>query len=1241
MDAPPASRFAIRHDRASAQTPSTTSPHKLRTSAIGLEDPLLSHLSSTAALDALAAAGTSDQSAQDEFYCSITAATPSERALAFRAAAATRELERWHEELQQWHWPHNGFEPPVQQSPARHCEKVSTDNLGEEASVDDIVDIPDPAQEYWGSLLGSMALGYEKRIEQIRDAMDALELNEMKMHIRDVHFTSRPSSTTRDDQTLASDYNHLDDFTAIVTTIIMRALPIAFHLNTLLGVWEVRLAVLRAVPGFTSTMRQTQYEMTAAWRAFAAPYDGQDRASFTRPYLLGFKERLESQIRDLGQRLDFMLDTLESRQDTIPDAWIDDMEQLEAEFGDWVVEAEKMVVDWELRDDKPLRRLPDAVVNTTNARSSTGTTTREEHQTLAGPALAAGCNSTSATADDGALDGSSPTPDLMSDSSDGSFPSSSTQLPPNEHRPTPLKLQHRRYPSNALSDFSSDSSYPGSATSEYFSSMPSPEIHDALKTVYFGVGSPVEVTTPSLLRRESRASDSTVTRQSSQRTERGDPPLSAIISPPRSRASTIVQEPTISQDLDSAGTFVKKDRRSLPNIAFGNAIPDQEVRVSAIPENHDQTPPVPRKPRHRFENFTDLSPGNTPVKLIRRKTAEAASMPTTPQAKAERTPTVSPTKSIDDELEARINLILTDIPADIQLARNTDLNSDRMSQSSASRAAKLVGKSATPRLVRSQTTVPSPSTMTLTAAKQKTVRPQNGEPEVKLYHLHQSGKQAPIKLFVRLVGEGGERVMVRIGGGWADLAEYLKEYAIHHGRHTLSDGPFDIQGLPRSLSSSPATTLSSLSNTQTPKSRPGSANAECISSGAASRARRFSTSVSGFSSTSGDAPSSPDDARPISRDSNASSRHSWVGEDSPSLGLAGPKSRKATVSPNKQAWVDTMVEKARSGNSEIKQPSRNAFGDLGIMGGRLSKMSIPLQDSIFDDYVIQSATPDNTINLQVSLAHLNRALRSALTASTASLRLTKKDNVPLLSLTILTNTLTSFRPPPSLDPQPLASDTGYDNGAGNDSVSFADGQGLTHFSGRERETTITQSVPVTVLAPASVANIHEPRCREPDVHIMLPPLIQLKTISERFTRLAMPPSKGNANTESSSTRLIVSASPHGELKLGVQTSALKIESKWTKLVNPDLDPGQVDGGEEGVRKHASTLFKQRPKEAAWASVRVEGRDWGRVLGVGRLGGRVVACFCDDHALILYVYLSNAESGVDESVLTYYIASYSQ
>ncbi|RPB00191.1 hypothetical protein L873DRAFT_1681493 [Choiromyces venosus 120613-1] len=69
--------------------------------------------------------------------------------------------------------------------------------------------------------------------------------------------------------------------------------------------------------------------------------------------------------------------------------------------------------------------------------------------------------------------------------------------------------------------------------------------------------------------------------------------------------------------------------------------------------------------------------------------------------------------------------------------------------------------------------------------------------DIKVYHLHRTDGQAPIKLYIRLVGENGERVMVRVGGGWADLAEYLKEYATHHGskRRVVSEGRVEIQDL--------------------------------------------------------------------------------------------------------------------------------------------------------------------------------------------------------------------------------------------------------------------------------------------------------------------------------------------------------------------------------------------------------------------------------------------------------------
>jgi HUS1 checkpoint protein len=58
-------------------------------------------------------------------------------------------------------------------------------------------------------------------------------------------------------------------------------------------------------------------------------------------------------------------------------------------------------------------------------------------------------------------------------------------------------------------------------------------------------------------------------------------------------------------------------------------------------------------------------------------------------------------------------------------------------------------------------------------------------------------------------------------------------------------------------------------------------------------------------------------------------------------------------------------------------------------------------------------------------------------------------------------------------------------------------------AGRDRETIVTQDIPVRVLRQDSVEGIHEPRVREPDAHIILPSLIQLKAISDRFSKLAV------------------------------------------------------------------------------------------------------------------------------------------
>jgi len=181
---------------------------------------------------------------------------------------------------------------------------------------------------------------------------------------------------------------------------------------------------------------------------------------------------------------------------------------------------------------------------------------------------------------------------------------------------------------------------------------------------------------------------------------------------------------------------------------------------------------------------------------------------------------------------------------------------------------------------------------------------------------------------------------------------------------------------------------------------------------------------------------------------------------------------------------------------------------------------------------------------------------------------------------------------------------------------------------REREKIITQDIPVRVLHPDTVETIMQPKVREPDVHIQLPPLLQLKAISDRFTKLALTTTAA-ARPNAPGPRLELSANMHGSLRLRLVAESLDIESVWDGLDNPELDPSQLA---VPLEEHPSTAFRAAGPER-WATVRVDGKDWSRVLSVGRLEGRVIACFADDHALILYVYVPHHDDGAAEDVVT--------
>jgi HUS1 checkpoint protein len=246
------------------------------------------------------------------------------------------------------------------------------------------------------------------------------------------------------------------------------------------------------------------------------------------------------------------------------------------------------------------------------------------------------------------------------------------------------------------------------------------------------------------------------------------------------------------------------------------------------------------------------------------------------------------------------------------------------------------------------------------------------------------------------------------------------------------------------------------------------------------------------------------------------------------------------------------------------------------------------------------------------------------------LRLTQKAKVPLLALTIRAKS--RVKQGNSLGTTSTVNDA-QGEAFGAAPGDGEEGAGLLNTT-HERETFITQEIPVKVLHESAVEGLHEPRCRDPDVHIVLPDLFQLKSISERFTKLAAdssPKAAAAAATMTSSNNLMdqprdaipspgsgtrppgvspkleLSANMHGSLRLSIATDALKISSVWSDLVNPALDPSQL----------SQTQIEQLPSErmralggddeAGWAKVRIDGRDWARVLSVGRMNPKVVAC----------------------------------
>ena len=331
---------------AHSRTPSR-SPTRVR-----ITDDILSDLSPSTTLEAFT-------NPSGRLKASIEAASPTERAFGIRATLASKKLQEWVDELSQWSWPASegsaGFEIPV--AKRRKLSPNRLDGQGHRNGGRE-----DSEREYSGSLPVEDIIQYVTRIEEITEDMEDLNVEEIKSQVLDSHFSpkSRPSSSASSapmPNFLA--YTRMDDFTAIVTATVLHALPNLSRLMRLMEVWSIRLSILQKVPPLLLALNDAEVALKSGWMALdmlggysparsrTQEPEMTDETVMSRHAFQVMRDVLQDKVTALGKDLDFMLDTLEGRQDTLPDSWLDRMEAIEQDYGEWVVAGDRKVREGE------------------------------------------------------------------------------------------------------------------------------------------------------------------------------------------------------------------------------------------------------------------------------------------------------------------------------------------------------------------------------------------------------------------------------------------------------------------------------------------------------------------------------------------------------------------------------------------------------------------------------------------------------------------------------------------------------------------------------------------------------------------------------------------------------------------------------------------------------------------------------------------------------------------------------
>lgn len=729
-------------------------------------DPLLQNLSPDSTLEALQKTNTiaGSQAEQNALAKSISDASESERKLGIRAAIAAKNLREWTEEVTAWPWPARedrswgaGFIPPK--------------NNG------------DGGKTYCGSLPMSVVKQHEDRLDEIWDAIETLGMDDLKDYVFSFHNPRAPSA--EGSKSYPSSYGRMRDFTALITATVIQSLPVQANLLILLDTWSIRLSVLREIPDLLSRFDRVNLALKEIKDIIQ---DSAISRRLTKSELETAKVMFGNKVSQLGKRVDSLLDQLEGQEDSLPQAWLDSLDDIENKYAEWVTQAEQVVLKNQMSSSRP---------HTASGDRPTSASGLDQLPVSAQNRLA-----TSGASD--------PSTSVQSPASPSRNTSAVKRKPLLEVDPNKVDQKHRRGFSEVSMAESTLSGY----------SLENAEIIDAVETKV--MPSP----RISVIDHQSSPDKNTVPWMKSLNSTSISPPRPKVLLQRASTASievvpkSHVKEVTLRR---SASYDLLASSRRSSRSTLHSALPHTATSSTTTPSQHEKQPFTTRSgepPGTLTPLATSPSPSlrvdplslrgeeiarnildNRPI--VPRRSSKRLSMPllesyqhssTAPGAQSVESTnalvndiTLSPTTPIMDPKRQEtfddvLKSILATLPTKIRLTDGSDSghSSGTTSESSTRASSPTQGLKLSP------------------VKDSKSGRHQNNS-GIRVYNLSKTGKSrdAPtMKLFVRAVGEHGERVMVRVGGGWADLAEYLREYSLHHGGRSLVERRVEVAGYP-------------------------------------------------------------------------------------------------------------------------------------------------------------------------------------------------------------------------------------------------------------------------------------------------------------------------------------------------------------------------------------------------------------------------------------------------------------